>query len=162
MTLSEKRAVAVREIVRERAIVHGWLHHQYRVPLSASTRYERCRAIGIQAPGFVCVAGQRLVRAVALRRVLDAKLAARSPVQRHLAGWLCIHAREGAWNANTGNGYLGGLQMTPGWGGLARPDLATPALQIATAEREAAKVGWSPGWMSGQWPNTYPPCASYF
>jgi len=31
------------------------------------------------------------------------------------AGWLiearCIHAREGAWTANTGNGYFGGMQF---------------------------------------------------
>lgn len=26
-------------------------------------------------------------------------------------GLLCIHHYEGAWNANTGNGYYGGLQM---------------------------------------------------
>ncbi|HXH87243.1 MAG TPA: hypothetical protein VNI55_01370, partial [Gaiellaceae bacterium] len=26
-------------------------------------------------------------------------------------GFLCIHRYEGAWNANTGNGYFGGLQM---------------------------------------------------
>lgn len=26
--------------------------------------------------------------------------------------WACIHRREGAWDANTGNGYYGGLQMT--------------------------------------------------
>lgn len=25
--------------------------------------------------------------------------------------FLCIHKYEGAWNANTGNGYYGGLQM---------------------------------------------------
>ena len=25
--------------------------------------------------------------------------------------FLCIHSHEGAWNANTGNGYYGGLQM---------------------------------------------------
>jgi transglycosylase-like protein len=28
-----------------------------------------------------------------------------------LAAWLCIHRHEGPWNANTGNGYYGGLQM---------------------------------------------------
>jgi hypothetical protein len=25
--------------------------------------------------------------------------------------WRCIHEHEGAWDANTGNGYYGGLQM---------------------------------------------------
>jgi hypothetical protein len=28
-----------------------------------------------------------------------------------LQAWLCIHRHEGPWNANTGNGYYGGLQM---------------------------------------------------
>ena len=29
----------------------------------------------------------------------------------HKAQWLCIHRGEGGWNAHTGNGYYGGLQM---------------------------------------------------
>ncbi|MGZ4358835.1 MAG: transglycosylase family protein [Gaiellaceae bacterium] len=29
----------------------------------------------------------------------------------HAVQWLCIHRGEAAWNANTGNGYYGGLQM---------------------------------------------------
>jgi len=32
--------------------------------------------------------------------------------QRTYAKWRCVHELEGAWNANTGNGYYGGLQMT--------------------------------------------------
>jgi hypothetical protein len=36
------------------------------------------------------------------------KLAKHPP---HEAAWLCIHAHEGPWRANTGNGYYGGLQM---------------------------------------------------
>lgn len=36
----------------------------------------------------------------------------RSPAARlRLSKWLCIHYGEGPWNANTGNGYYGGLQM---------------------------------------------------
>ena len=57
------------------------------------------------------------------------------------AGWyetaLCIHHREGAWNANTGNGYYGGLQFLLGtWhsvGGIQRPDLAAPREQLYRA-----------------------------
>jgi hypothetical protein len=58
---------------------------------------------------------------------------------------LCIHSYEaGAWNANTGNGYFGGLQMDRSfmssygadylraWG---TADRWPPALQIATAIR---------------------------
>jgi len=29
----------------------------------------------------------------------------------HKSQWLCIHRGEAAWNAHTGNGYYGGLQM---------------------------------------------------
>jgi hypothetical protein len=47
---------------------------------------------------------------------------------------LCLHRYEGAWNANTGNGYYGGLQFTLStWqraGGAGYPHLATPREQI--------------------------------
>jgi hypothetical protein len=43
------------------------------------------------------------------KRAARVRFAARHP--RRLAAWLCIHRREGPWNANTGNGYFGGLQM---------------------------------------------------
>lgn len=50
---------------------------------------------------------------------------------------LCIHSREGAWNANTGNGYFGGFQfLLSTWasvGGRIRPDLATPREQLYRA-----------------------------
>ena len=32
--------------------------------------------------------------------------------ERTYRKWSCVHRLEGAWNANTGNGYYGGLQMT--------------------------------------------------
>lgn len=35
----------------------------------------------------------------------------RMAVPPHFNAWLCIHRYEGAWNAHTGNGYYGGLQM---------------------------------------------------
>lgn len=85
------------------------------------------------------------------------------PKLSHQAGWLCIHSREGAWNANTGNGYYGGLQMTYGWmGQVTRADLLTPMQQMAAAEGGYWKSGYSDAWMRGQWPNTYPPCAHLF
>lgn len=59
----------------------------------------------------------------------------------------------GRWNANTGNGFFGGVQMNltfwSNYGGLrfaARPDLATREQQIAVAERGLAVQGW------GAWP----------
>jgi hypothetical protein len=54
-----------------------------------------------------------------------------------LAGALCIHAHEGAWNDATGNGYYGGMQFLPStWasvGGRTRPDLASPREQLYRA-----------------------------
>jgi len=59
----------------------------------------------------------------------------------------------GRWHANTGNGYMGGVQMDMtfwrNYGGLAyasRPDLASREQQIVVAERGQAKQGW------GAWP----------
>jgi hypothetical protein len=60
------------------------------------------------------------------------------------AAFECVHSYEGAWNANTGNGFYGGLQenwdfmRTYGneylraWG---TADHWPPAIQIATAIR---------------------------
>lgn len=84
------------------------------------------------------------------------------PATSHLDGWICIHNGEGAWDSNTGNGFLGGLQMTPGWGGVARPDLLSPGAQIALADGVAQKYKYADWWMRQQWPNTYPPCYSHF
>ncbi|MDX6451610.1 MAG: Transglycosylase-like domain [Gaiellaceae bacterium] len=99
--------------------------------------------------------------------VLRARLArARSrlrPPPGHRAGWVCIHSGEAAWNADTGNGFYGGLQMSYGWAGRVRnAAVLTPAEQMAVAEAEAAEHGWGDGWMRSQWPNTYPRCAGLF
>ena len=88
----------------------------------------------------------------------------------HLAGWLCIHGREGAWN-DSGDPYWGGLQM--GWwfmrtygAGLLRAKGPasewTPLEQMAAAEGGYWKSGYSRAWLAGQWPNTYPPCSHLF
>lgn len=76
----------------------------------------------------------------------------------HYREWLCIHGYEGAWNANTGNGYFGGLQMDISFqasygGGLLHSkgtaDKWTPLEQMWAAERAyASGRGFYP------WPNT--------
>jgi resuscitation-promoting factor RpfA len=57
---------------------------------------------------------------------------------------------SGNWAINTGNGFSGGLQFTPGtwhaFGGTGRAEDATREQQIAVAERVLAKQGW------GAWP----------
>ena len=56
---------------------------------------------------------------------------------------------NGRWSTNSGNGYYGGLQedltFWRNYGGLAyapRPDLASPAAQMAVAERGRARQGF--------------------
>ncbi|MEV0122867.1 transglycosylase family protein [Streptomyces sp. NPDC050703] len=65
--------------------------------------------------------------------------------------WSCLAQCEsnGRWNANTGNGYYGGLQFwQPTWeayGGLKyapRADLATRSEQIKVAEKLRLSQGW--------------------
>ncbi|QUI30995.1 LysM peptidoglycan-binding domain-containing protein [Streptomyces alfalfae] len=65
--------------------------------------------------------------------------------------WNCLAQCEsnGRWNANTGNGYYGGLQFwQPTWeayGGLQyapRADLATRSEQIKVAEKLRLSQGW--------------------
>lgn len=51
-----------------------------------------------------------------IRREIAETKAALRPRRQLASSWLvgafmCIHSHEGAWDANTGNGYHGGLQM---------------------------------------------------
>jgi hypothetical protein len=76
----------------------------------------------------------------------------------HASGWRCIHRYEGSWNANTGNGYYGGLQMDLGFQRLygasllrtkGTADRWTPLEQMWVAERaHRSGRGFWP------WPNT--------
>lgn len=97
------------------------------------------------------------------RRHLERRLQSFQRPVEHLAQWTCIHEREGAWDANTGNGYHGGLQMDWGfmrtygsdmlarYGGAA--ELWTPRDQMVVAERaHDAGRGFHP------WPNTARAC----
>lgn len=78
------------------------------------------------------------------------------------SAWLCIHRYEGPWNANTGNGYYGGLQMDyafmSSYGGrylsqYGTADHWTPAQQMEVAERaRLSGRGYFP------WPNTARAC----
>jgi hypothetical protein len=69
---------------------------------------------------------------------------------------MCVHGKEGAWDANTGNGYYGGMQFSLStWasnGGSGRPDLVTPAEQLRIAYLTWQRRGWSP------WPSTAAAC----
>ena len=86
----------------------------------------------------------------------------RVAVSSHWQGWMCIHGHEG--NGDSPNGlYHGPLQMTEPWAGhYVDWNNAPMSTVFAIAEAEARSHGYNYTWMQGQWPNTYPPCASYF
>ena|SRR5574340_239425 len=82
-----------------------------------------------------------------------------SPARAAPPGWhaprawlqdaICVHRHEGAWNANTGNGYYGGMQfLLSTWrsvGGRGYPHLASPREQLYRAylvwDRDAGRLG---------------------
>lgn len=169
MTLIQKRAVVLHDIHVHRSAVRWWIAHRLRQPL-ASAPYIRCRAIGIRAPGPICVHGQRLVDALHVKSHIDATLAALAQARllaarpAHYDLWLCIHGGEGSWhNQDTGhNSHYGGLQMTIGWDGrVGNAALLTPLAQMQAAEAGYAAHGYSKAWLQGQWGQTIGPCWKY-
>jgi hypothetical protein len=97
-----------------------------------------------------------------LKREYNETEAKLHPRMTDIGAWSCIHGYEGAWNANTGNGYYGGLQMDiafqAGYGGefLRRwgtADNWPPWAQIRAARRARdSGRGYYP------WPNTARAC----
>lgn len=108
----------------------------------------------------------RLALSVLAALVLVPLAHARGEFKREVpATWvpdaLCVHKYEGAWNANTGNGYHGGLQMDWSFmrnygpwtlrhlGGAENWPIRT---QLLIAYRGWRHQGW------GAWPNSARMC----
>ena len=79
--------------------------------------------------------------------------AARAAQWRPTATWFaqaqCIHRHEGPWNANTGNGYFGGMQIAPAtWLAMSGPRAAAfahpgdTAYPFAVPPRVQLHVAW--------------------
>lgn len=106
-------------------------------------------------------------------REIEAKLHPVSVIKYsagHFSGWSCITngAYPGAPHEGDGyNGlYSGPLGMTTPWEGHYPPGRdwvhSSISAVYAIAEEVASSHGFNYGWMSGQWPRTFPPCAGYF
>jgi hypothetical protein len=87
--------------------------------------------------------------------------------QPTLPAWLndslvCIHHYEGAWNANTGNGYYGGLQMDLGFQARYGADFlrlwGTADKWPVWAQLQAAGRAYQSGRGFYPWPNTARAC----
>jgi hypothetical protein len=88
---------------------------------------------------------------------------ARPQIPGFLEGaFLCIHRYEGAWNANTGNGYYGGLQMDASfqsrYGGDYLRRWGTADNWPAWAQLQAAVRAYRSGRGFYPWPNTARVC----
>jgi hypothetical protein len=78
------------------------------------------------------------------------------------AAFECIHHYEGAWNANTGNGYYGGLQMDLSFQGSYGAEFlrrwGTADNWPAWAQLQAAVRAYQSGRGFYPWPNTAQAC----
>jgi hypothetical protein len=78
------------------------------------------------------------------------------------ASFMCIHHYEGAWNANTGNGYYGGLQMDLTFQGSYGADFlrrwGTADNWPVWAQLQAAARAYQSGRGFYPWPNTARAC----
>lgn len=108
---------------------------------SDAWRWQRLMGLRATPPGR---APERLGSAVVFWRHEAGRAWRRALSPPHRSAWLCIHRYEGAWDANTGNGYYGGLQMDLAFQRYYAPrflrrkgtaDRWTPLEQIWVAER---------------------------
>jgi hypothetical protein len=88
---------------------------------------------------------------------------ARPPIPASLqSAFLCIHRYEGAWDANTGNGYYGGLQMDAGFQSAYGADFlhrwGTADNWPVWAQLQTAVRAYRAGRGFGPWPNTARAC----
>lgn len=97
-------------------------------------------------------------RAKSSKRALIEMLRAQSAQGALTSDWACIHRYEGAWDANTGNGYYGGLQMDLGFQSSYGPEFlrrwGTADNWPIWAQVAAANRAKNSGRGYGPWPNT--------
>ena len=101
--------------------VHWWYSASRRWTLYPNQRDKTCWQLRLAGPLGLCVLARQVVRQQ-LKRLswLKRRITVLSQPPPLGPKWLvddfiCIHQGEGAWNANTGNGYYGGLQMDQGF-----------------------------------------------
>jgi hypothetical protein len=142
-----------------------WWPNRHQVPnpdVIAAGQRLRLSASG-NVPAWMARAARAAIRAAdpapaaaaASVRQAAAPVSTAAPASSGGVNWSAIAACEsgGNWSANTGNGFYGGLQFTEqtwlAYGGgqyASSANLATPAQQIAVAERVLAGQG------IGAWP----------
>ncbi len=149
-----------------------------RAPLRATVSYDRRLALALHSvypgrPARAFASARRPGGKTLLRVWEERSAAAALAVSRHaerraaIPAWLaqaftCIHHYEAAWNANTGNGYYGGLQMDLGFQSVYGAEYLR---RYGTADRwpvwaqlEVAAKAYRSGRGFQPWPNTARAC----
>lgn len=144
---------------------HRWTLYPQHKNLKCGELHHRHLLVG---PEKLCFRARTQVRHSTERLTkLVSKIKQLLPQPKVPHNWLynsfrCIHRYEGAWNANTSNGYYGGLQMDLGFQGTygaefmrrwGTADQWPPWAQIIAAER-----AYQSGRGFGPWPNTARTC----
>ena len=160
--------------------ISTWTRRAYTARDVALRRVHRRLAVAIPRPPRVHSALSRRI-AYAKRLTLELRRIYPGPVTRRFANaraktgaatlelpqalssaFLCIHRYEGAWNANTGNGYYGGLQMDRRFQSLYGSDYVarwgTADNWPAWAQLQAAVRAYQSGRGFYPWPNTARAC----
>ena len=125
-------------------------------PGSVTRRYETARG---KTPAGTLQLWQRRLAAATLQALRHGHRSLPSGLS---SAFLCIHHHEGAWDANTGNGYYGGLQMDRRFQLLYGSDFVakwgTADNWPAWAQLQAAVRAYRSGRGFYPWPNTARAC----
>lgn len=166
MTLSQLARYQALTLRRDANAIHWWQSYRHpRGSLASASKLPLAHfplCLGGRMPREICWHYKHQAWTLPLYQRTLARL---RPHVTH--DWLynalvCIHNGEGAWTANTGNGYHGGLQMDSAfqsrWGAdfVARYGGAEnwpPWAQIMVGERAYHGLG-----SFGSWPNTARAC----
>jgi hypothetical protein len=158
----EKRAHKSRTVLSFWSGKASWMLHP---------KQEKCWQIHGQKRRILCrIARRSLLEHTALLAEAERKLELLAiyalPIGNY-EHWICIHKKEGAWNANTGNGYYGGLQMNMGFqrfygsefvAKYGTADKWPPRVQMAVAQRAHDGYRGERPRGYGPWPNTARDC----
>lgn len=145
--------------------------------LAARVRYTRSLALNLRRiyPGRVTrsfasatgATGRETLQLWQRRSALAAVAVSEHRLDLAIPAWLndsflCIHHYEGAWNANTGNGYYGGLQMDLTFQGSYGAEFlrrwGTADNWPVWAQLQAAARAYQAGRGFYPWPNTARAC----
>jgi hypothetical protein len=142
------KAVTAQTASKQVRYWHSRFQREYRYALKQENRAGRAEA-----------RSRRLLRELSKLRGRHPSANVNGVPAWFLRAILCIHRGEGAWDANTGNGFEGGLQflnstwLSSGGGRFAAHAYdATPAEQILVGYWLYKRSGFGP------WPNTARAC----